>query len=74
MKHILCLIHFFLIVRRIYGPINEGESWRIRTNKEIEDILEGADIVKFIKSLRLIWYGHIERLDNERMPKKNNDN
>jgi hypothetical protein len=40
------------IVRRIYGPINEGESWRIRTNKEIEDKLEGADIVKFIKYLR----------------------
>jgi hypothetical protein len=39
------------IVRRIYGSINEGESWRIRTNREIEDILEGADIVKFIKSL-----------------------
>jgi hypothetical protein len=57
------------IVRRIYGPINEGESWRIRTNKEIEDVLEGADIVKFIKSLRLRC-GHIERMNNERMPKK----
>jgi hypothetical protein len=41
------------IVRKIYGPINEGESWRIRTNKEIEDKLEGADIVKFKKPLRL---------------------
>jgi hypothetical protein len=40
-------------VRKIYGPINELESRRIRTNKEIEDILEGADNVKFIKSLRL---------------------
>jgi hypothetical protein len=58
------------IVRRIYDPINEGESWRIRTNKEIEDILEGADIVKFIKSLKLRWCGHIERMNNERMPKK----
>jgi hypothetical protein len=58
------------IVRRIYGPINEGESWRIRTNKEIEDILEGANIVKFIKSLRLRWCGHIERMNNERMPEK----
>jgi hypothetical protein len=58
------------IVRRIYGPINEGESWRIRTNKEIENILEGADIVKFKKSLRFRWCGHIERMNNERMPKR----
>jgi hypothetical protein len=26
------------IVRRIYGPINEGENWRIRRTKEIEGI------------------------------------
>jgi hypothetical protein len=58
------------IVRKIYGPINEGESWRIRTNKEIEFILEGAEIVKFIKYLRVRWCGHIERMNNERMPKK----
>jgi hypothetical protein len=58
------------IVRRIYGPINEGENWRIRTNKELEDMLEGADIVKFIKSLRLRWCGHIERMNNEIMPKQ----
>jgi hypothetical protein len=44
------------IVRRIYGPINEGESWRIRTNKETEDILEGADIIKFIISqIKMVW-------------------
>jgi hypothetical protein len=58
-----------MIVRRIYGPINEGESWRIRTHKEIEDILEEADTVKFIKSLRLRFCGHIERMNNERMLK-----
>jgi hypothetical protein len=54
------------IVRRIYGPINEGESWRMRKNKEIEDILEGADIVEFIKSLRLRWCGHIEWMNNKK--------
>jgi hypothetical protein len=52
--------------------MNEGESWRIRTNKEIEDMLEGADIVNFIKSHRLRWCGHIERMNNERMPKNDN--
>jgi hypothetical protein len=59
------------IVRRIYGPINEGESWRIRTNKEIKDILEGADIVKLIKisQIKMVWT-YIERMNNERMPRK----
>jgi hypothetical protein len=61
-------------VRKTYGPIKEGESWRTRANKEIEDILGGANTVKFIKSLRLRWCGHIERMNNERMPKKSNDN
>jgi hypothetical protein len=40
------------------------------TNKEIKDILQGADIVKFIQSLLLRWYGHVERTQNQRMSKQ----
>jgi hypothetical protein len=58
------------IIRKIYGPIKEGDSWRIRMNKEIKDILQGADIVKFIKSSRIRWYGHVKRMKNQRMPKQ----
>lgn len=36
------------------------ERWRIRTNKEIQDILYWKDSVKFTKSLQLRWYGHVE--------------
>ena len=45
------------IVRKICGPKKEGESWRIRTNKEIKDILQGEDIVKFIKVApsKMVW-------------------
>jgi hypothetical protein len=32
--------------------------------------LQGADIVKFIKSSRTRWYGHVERMHNQRMPKQ----
>jgi hypothetical protein len=45
-------------------------SWRIRTNKEIKDILQGNDIIKFIKFLQLRWYGYVERMQNQRMPKQ----
>ena len=53
---------------KVCGPL-EGELWGIRTNKEM-DILQGADIVKFIKSLRLRWYGRVERMKNRKMPQK----
>jgi hypothetical protein len=35
------------IVRNIYGFIEEEESWRVRTDTQIQ----GADTVKLIKSL-----------------------
>lgn len=54
------------IVRRIYGGIREGDSIRRRTNPEIEEILQKENIVRFIKSQRLRWYGHIRRDDQVR--------
>jgi hypothetical protein len=39
---------------------HKRRHWRIRTNKGRQATLQEADIVKFIKSLRLRWYGHHE--------------
>jgi len=33
-------------------------------------MLQGADIVKFIKFLRLRWCGHVERIGSQQMPKQ----
>jgi hypothetical protein len=57
------------VVRGICDPVTEGERWRI-PNRELEEILRGEDIVKFVKSLRLAWLGHVERMDEERMSRK----
>jgi len=58
------------ILRKIYGPVKENELWRIRPNNELETIIKGKNIVRFIKCQRIRWLGHIERM-RHRNPKKN---
>ena len=36
------------ILRKIYGPIQEGDIWRIRNNEELNRSINWEDIVKFI--------------------------
>ena len=38
----------------MYGLTKAGKRWRIRTSKEIEDILKGNEIVKIYKLANLI--------------------
>ena len=42
------------IFRRIYGPKYEDGEWKIRTNREIEELNKGENIVKWIKGQRII--------------------
>jgi len=40
---------------------------------EIDKLIEGADIVRFIKAQRIKWLGHIQRLDQARLTRKLSD-
>jgi len=57
------------IFRRIYGPKYEDGEWKIRTNRELEELNKGENIVKWIKGQRINWLGHLERKEEDRMPK-----
>jgi len=58
------------IFRRIYGPKYENREWKSRTNRELEEMSKGQNIVKWIKGQRISWLGHLERMEEERTPKK----
>lgn len=58
------------ILRRILGGKRDGEIWRRRTNEELMDIYKEPEISKIIRSRRLGWLGHIERMSDDRSAKK----
>ena len=59
------------ILRKVFGPVqNEDGSWRIRMNYELNKLIENADIVRFIKSRRIAWLGHVMRVDDKRTHKR----
>jgi predicted ATPase len=58
------------IFRRIYGPKYEDVEWESRTNRELEEMSNGENIVKWMKGQRMSWLGHLERMEEDRMPKK----
>jgi hypothetical protein len=39
-------------------------------NRELEELNKGDNIVKWIRGQRISWLGHLERMEEDRMPKK----
>jgi len=58
------------ILRRIYGPTQEGGCWHPRWNNELYSLYKEPYIVEGIKFRRLGWAGHIVRMGEQRIPKK----
>jgi hypothetical protein len=58
------------IFRRICGPKYEDGEWKIRTNRELEELNKGENTVKWIQGQRISWLGHLERMEEDRMPRK----
>jgi hypothetical protein len=55
----------------MFGPLqNEDGSWRIRMNYELSELIGNADIVRFIKSRRIAWLGHVMWMDGKRTTKR----
>jgi len=60
------------VYRGILDPVydNEKKNWRILTNKEIYANVKKPAIMETIRSNRLRWSGHIQRMEEKRVPKR----
>jgi hypothetical protein len=58
--------------RRILGPVygNEKGNWRILTNKEIYASVKKPAIIETIRLNRLHWFGHVQRMEENRIPRR----
>jgi hypothetical protein len=57
---------------RILGPVyeNEKENWRILTNKEMYASVKKPTLIEIIRLNRLHWFGHVQRMEENRIPKR----
>ena len=58
------------IFRRIYGSKYENGEWKSSTNRELEEMSKGENIVIWIKGQRISWLGHVKRMEEDGMPKR----
>ena len=58
--------------RIIIGPVydKEMENWRILSNKEIFASVKKPTIIETISLNKLRWFGHVERMEENRIPKR----
>ena len=57
-------------MRSTDGPKYEKMEWKSRANREVEEMSKGENIVKWIKGRRISWLDHLERTEEDRMPKR----
>jgi hypothetical protein len=58
------------MLRRIYGPICEGATWRSRYSEELYHLYGDTDLETTVRITRVRWAGHIVRVQDNLPCKK----
>jgi len=58
------------ILRGIFGPTKENQTWRIKNNEELDKLIKHENIVNHIKAQILSWFGRKQRIPETRAAKK----
>jgi hypothetical protein len=57
-----------IILKKIVDPIQEKGKWLLRYNQELYQLYRPPDIVSTIKSGKLRWAGHTQRMSSNDVP------
>jgi hypothetical protein len=58
-------------LRKIFGPTKERDgTWRIKTNDEFDKLIRHKNIINYVKTQTLSWFGHLHRMPEERTVKE----
>ena len=58
-------------LRKIFGPTKERDgTWWIKTDDELDELIRHKNTINHIKAQRLSWFGHLQRMPEDRMIKK----
>jgi hypothetical protein len=56
---------------KIFGPTKEDNGiCRIKTNKELDELIKHRNIINYVEGQRLSWFGHINRMPEISIIKK----
>jgi hypothetical protein len=59
------------IIGKRFGPTKEVNGiWRIKTNKELDELIKQRNIMNYDKSQRLSWFGRINRMPETSIVRK----
>jgi hypothetical protein len=59
------------ILSKIFGPTKQDNgNCRIKTNKELDELIKHWNIINYVKAQRLSWFGHINRMSEASIVKK----
>jgi hypothetical protein len=59
------------ILRQIFVPTKEDNGiWRIKTNKEVDELKKHRNIINYAEAQRLSWFGHVNRMPETSIVKK----
>jgi capsule polysaccharide modification protein KpsS len=58
------------ILRRIFGPTKENQTWRVKINEKLDKLIKHNNIINYIKAQRLSWFGYVQRMPDTKTVKK----